>query len=160
MQDVTHKQDFDNRAEVDYVNTHTHAHTHLTNSVFKHRIHQVDGQFNLKGYSNIGFLFVICLPSSRQADRYHSFDCACRNREDTGRARPPLISLLKYWQSVGSASLPKLKSLDKLFNNSKRSCVLVVTCLFFRQRWHPWASPSLIRYLTLMSKKRTLQVTC
>ncbi len=33
------------------------------------------------------------LPSSRQEDRYHSFDGACCNKEETGRARPPLISL-------------------------------------------------------------------
>ncbi len=33
------------------------------------------------------------LPSSRQEDRYHSFNCACINKEETGRARPLLISL-------------------------------------------------------------------
>ncbi len=33
------------------------------------------------------------LLSSRQEDRSHSFNCVCSNKEETGRARPPLISL-------------------------------------------------------------------
>ncbi len=35
----------------------------------------------------------VSLPSSRQEDRYHSFDCASSNKEEVGKARPPLISL-------------------------------------------------------------------
>ncbi len=30
---------------------------------------------------------------TRQEDRYHSFDCSCSNKEETGRAHPLLISL-------------------------------------------------------------------
>ncbi len=33
------------------------------------------------------------LKSSRQEDRSHSSDCACSNKEETGRAHPLLISL-------------------------------------------------------------------
>ncbi len=33
------------------------------------------------------------VPSSRQEDRYNSFNCVCSNKEETGRARPLLISL-------------------------------------------------------------------
>ncbi len=39
------------------------------------------------------FLLSASLPSSRQEDRSHSFDCACNNKEETGRAHPWLISL-------------------------------------------------------------------
>ncbi len=39
------------------------------------------------------FLLFASFLSSRQDDRYHSFDCACNNKEKTGRARPLLISL-------------------------------------------------------------------
>ncbi len=49
----------------------------------------------LKGYTNICFPFLLLasLPSSRQADRYHSIVCACSNKKETGIARPLLISL-------------------------------------------------------------------
>ncbi len=46
------------------------------------------------------FLVFASLPSSRQDDRYHSFDCERSNKEETGRAQ------LKHWQSTGSARLP------------------------------------------------------
>ncbi len=39
------------------------------------------------------FLWFASLPNLRQADRYLSFDCSCSNKEETGRARPPIISL-------------------------------------------------------------------
>ncbi len=50
--------------------------------------------FELKGIQKVFFfLFAICLLSSRQEDRSHSLDCVCSNKEETGRDRPPLISL-------------------------------------------------------------------
>ncbi len=39
------------------------------------------------------FLLFSYLQSSRQEDRSHSLDCGCSNKEETGRACPPLISL-------------------------------------------------------------------
>ncbi len=48
--------------------------------------------FLLKG-SSFFFLLFVSLLSSRQEDRYHSFDRACSNKEETGWACPPLISL-------------------------------------------------------------------
>ncbi len=42
---------------------------------------------NLKGHPNFfSFLLFASLPSSRQEDGYHSLDCACSNKEETGRA--------------------------------------------------------------------------
>ncbi len=48
-----------------------------------------------KGYANffLSFQLFASLLSFRQEDRCHSVDCACSNKEETGRARPPLISL-------------------------------------------------------------------
>ncbi len=40
------------------------------------------------------FLLFASLPSSRQEDRSHSFDCACSNKEESGRAHPLLIQIL------------------------------------------------------------------
>ncbi len=48
----------------------------------------------LKGYATFFFFLLFSsLLSSRQEDRSHSFNCVCSNKEETGRARPPLISL-------------------------------------------------------------------
>ncbi len=44
----------------------------------------------LKG---ICYLLFASLSSFRKEDRSHSFNCVCSDREETGRARPPLISL-------------------------------------------------------------------
>ncbi len=46
-----------------------------------------------KGYTNFFFLLFASLSSSRQDDRSHSLDSVCSNKEETGRARPLLISL-------------------------------------------------------------------
>ncbi len=52
------------------------------------------GLYGFFFFANFFFLLLIAtLLSSRQEDRYHSFDCACSNKEETDRARPPLISL-------------------------------------------------------------------
>ncbi len=50
---------------------------------------------SFKGIRQLFFSFVLfaSLLSSRQEDTYHSFDCVCSNKEETGRAHPPLISL-------------------------------------------------------------------
>ncbi len=39
------------------------------------------------------FLLFASFLSSRQEDISHSFHCASSNKEETGRARPPLVSL-------------------------------------------------------------------
>ncbi len=49
----------------------------------------------IKGINHVlgFFLLFASLPSSRQEDGYHSFDCACRNKKETGRASLSVISL-------------------------------------------------------------------
>ncbi len=76
------------------------------------------------------FLLFASLLSSKQEDRYHSFDCACSNKKETGRVCPPLISLANNGSQWEVLACLRLKSSVELSNNSKRSCVLVVTCLF------------------------------
>ncbi len=54
------------------------------------------GYISLEGIRFFSFLFFLVfasLMSPRQEDRSHSFDCACSNKEETGRACPMLISL-------------------------------------------------------------------
>ncbi len=58
--------------------------------------YQQPRQLWFKGYPTFFIHFVrlfASLLSSRQDDRYHSFNCVCSNKEETGRAHPPLISL-------------------------------------------------------------------
>ncbi len=56
------------------------------------------------------FLFAF-LSSSRQEDRYHSFDCECSNKEETGRACPPPISLAQILVVNGKCQPASDKSL-------------------------------------------------
>ncbi len=60
------------------------------------------------------FLFFAFPLSSRQKDRYHSFNCACSNKEETGRVCPQLISLAQI-PVVGSVSLPPPKVIRQTF---------------------------------------------
>ncbi len=62
---------------------------HLGNSVHSLNLHKPIKQLNMmlmipgSGYQVFFFLLFASHPSSRQKDRYHSFECACSNKEDT-----------------------------------------------------------------------------
>ncbi len=48
-----------------------------------------------KGCADFFFILIFSsLPSSRQEDRFHFFDCACSNKEETGRLRLALFVVL------------------------------------------------------------------